>query len=32
MDERTQFGVLDPDGYFLRFVRVNRHRPVKDED
>jgi lactoylglutathione lyase len=32
MDERTQFGVLDPDGYFLRFVQVNRHRPVKDED
>jgi catechol 2,3-dioxygenase-like lactoylglutathione lyase family enzyme len=32
MDERAQFGVLDPDGYFLRFVQVNRHRPVTNQD
>jgi catechol 2,3-dioxygenase-like lactoylglutathione lyase family enzyme len=32
MDERTQFGVLDPDGYFLRFAQVNRHRPVTADD
>jgi catechol 2,3-dioxygenase-like lactoylglutathione lyase family enzyme len=32
MDERTQFGVLNPDGYFLRFVQVNRHRPVTNQD
>jgi catechol 2,3-dioxygenase-like lactoylglutathione lyase family enzyme len=32
MDERTQFAVLDPDGYFLRFAQVNRHRPVTSED
>lgn len=32
MDERTQFGVLDPDGYFLRFVQVHRHRPVTNQD
>jgi lactoylglutathione lyase len=32
MDERTQFGVLDPDGYFLRFVQVNGHRPVTEQD
>jgi hypothetical protein len=32
MDERAQFGVLDPDGYFLRFAHVSRHRPITDDD
>ena len=32
MDERTQFGVLDLDGYFLRFAQVNRHRPITVDD
>ena len=32
MDERMQFAVLDPDGYFLRFAQVVRHRPVTAED
>lgn len=32
MDERTQFGVLDLDGYFLRFAQINRHRPVTVDD
>jgi catechol 2,3-dioxygenase-like lactoylglutathione lyase family enzyme len=31
MEERTQFGVLDPDGYFLRFVQMNRHRLVTEQ-
>ena len=32
MDERQQFAVLDPDGYFLRFAQVGhggRHRPIE---
>lgn len=32
MDRRTQFGVLDPDGYFLRFSQVIGHRPVTEHD
>jgi catechol 2,3-dioxygenase-like lactoylglutathione lyase family enzyme len=32
MDQRMQFAVLDPDGYFLRFAQVIRHRPVSEED
>lgn len=32
IDERTQFGVLDPDGYFLRFAQVNGHRPITGDD
>lgn len=29
MDARTQFMVLDPDGYLLRFAQVDSHRAVK---
>ena len=32
MDERTEFGVLDPDGYLLRFSQVKSHRPVEQSD
>ena len=32
MDERTEFGVLDPDGYLLRFSQVESHRPVEHSD
>ena len=32
MEERTQFGVLDPDGYFLRFAQVKRNREVTEDD
>lgn len=32
MDERTEFGVLDPDGYLLRFSQVESHRPVEQSD
>ncbi len=28
MDERTEFAVLDPDGYLLRFSQVDSHRPI----
>ena len=32
MDERTQFMVLDPDGYLLRFSQVDSHRPIAASD
>jgi len=32
MDERTEFMVLDPDGYLLRFAQVDSYRPVKQSD
>lgn len=32
MDERTQFMVLDPDGYLLRFSQVDSHRPIQQSD
>lgn len=32
MDERTEFGVLDPDGYLLRFSQVDSHRPIEQSD
>lgn len=32
MDERTEFGLLDPDGYLLRFSQVDSHRPVEQAD
>ncbi len=33
MDERTEFGLLDPDGYLLRFSQTNPpHRPVEQSD
>ena len=32
MDERTQFMVLDPDGYLLRFSETVSHRPVEQAD
>jgi catechol 2,3-dioxygenase-like lactoylglutathione lyase family enzyme len=32
MDERTEFAVLDPDGYLLRFSQVNSHRPIVQAD
>ncbi len=32
MDERTQFMVLDPDGYLLRFSQVTSHRPIEQSD
>ena len=32
MDERTEFGVLDPDGYLQRFSQVESHRPVEQFD
>ena len=28
IDERTQFAVLDPDGYLLRFAQTDSHRPI----
>jgi catechol 2,3-dioxygenase-like lactoylglutathione lyase family enzyme len=28
IDERTQFAVLDPDGYLLRFAQVDSCRPI----
>ncbi len=28
MDERTEFAVLDPDGYLLRFSQVESHSPI----
>ncbi len=32
MDERTEFGLLDPDGYLLRFSQLDSHRPVEKSD
>lgn len=32
MDERTEFGLLDPDGYLLRFSQVKSQRPVEQTD
>lgn len=32
MDERTQFMLLDPDGYLLRFTEVDSSRPVEQSD
>ncbi len=32
MDERTEFGLLDPDGYLLRFSQVDSHRPIERSD
>lgn len=32
MDERTEFGLLDPDGYLLRFSQVMSHRAVEQAD
>ena len=32
MDERTQFMVLDPDGYLLRFSQVDSHRAIRQSD
>ncbi len=32
MDERTEFGLLDPDGYLLRFSQVDSHRPIEQSD
>ena len=32
MDERTQFMLLDPDGYLLRFAQVDSHRAVERSD
>jgi catechol 2,3-dioxygenase-like lactoylglutathione lyase family enzyme len=32
MDERTEFGLLDPDGYLLRFSQLDSHRPVERSD
>ena len=28
IDERTEFGLLDPDGYLLRFSQVDSHRQI----
>ncbi len=32
IDERTEFGLLDPDGYLLRFSQVDSQRPVEQSD
>jgi len=32
MDKRTQFMLLDPDGYLLRFAQVDSHRPIEEFD
>ena len=32
MEERTEFGLLDPDGYLLRFTEIGSHRPVEQSD
>ena len=29
MDERTEFAILDPDGYLLRFSQVESHKPIE---
>ncbi len=28
IDQRTEFAVLDPDGYLLRFSQVESHKPI----
>ena len=32
MEERTEFGLLDPDGYLLRFTEVGSHRSIEQSD
>ena len=32
LDTRTEFAVLDPDGYLLRFTQVLSHRPISQGD
>ena len=32
MEERTEFGLLDPDGYLLHFTEVGSHRPIEHAD
>ena len=32
MEERTEFGLLDPDGYLLRFTEVGSHRSIEQAD
>ena len=29
IDERSQFAVLDPDGYLLRLAQTDSHRPAE---
>ena len=32
MKEWTEFGLLDPDGYLLRFTEVGSHRSIEQSD
>ena len=32
MEERAEFGLLDPDGYLLRFTEVGSHRSIEKAD
>ena len=32
MEERTEFGLLGPDGYLLRFTEVGSHRSIEQSD
>ena len=32
MEERTEFGLLDPDGYLLRFTEVGSHWSIEQSD
>ena len=32
MEERTEFGLLDPNGYLLRFTEVGSHRSIEQSD
>ena len=32
MEELTEFGLLDPDGYLLRFTEVGSHRSIEQAD
>ena len=32
LEERTEFGLLDPDGYLLRFTEVGSHRSIEQAD
>lgn len=32
MDKRTEFGLLDPDGYLLRFSEIVSHRKIEQTD
>ena len=32
MEEWTKFGLLDPDGYLLRFTEVGSHRSIERSD